>query len=196
MSRSCLALTTLAAAAMLATPASAHVGAGGLGGFQAGVLHPLTGLDHVVAMVAVGLWGGILGRPAVWLLPVAFPLAMAVSGAAAVAGMPLPGVEIGIALSGIVLGFCVLMALRPPLSVALVLVAVFAVFHGHAHGMELPDAANPATYALGFVLATGALHLAGVAVGLAWRNRFGQVVVRALGGAIALTGAAFLTGLA
>lgn len=179
----------------LAGPAAAHTG-GVVGGLQSGFLHPILGLDHVVAMIAVGLWGGILGRPAIWALPVAFPLMMAVAGAGAVAGLPLPGVETGIALSGIVLGLMVLLAARPPLWVAVAAVAVFATFHGHAHGSELPQAANPAAYALGFVVATGLLHLLGILIGALWRWRTGQVAVRATGGAIALAGAAFLTGLA
>jgi len=183
-------------AVLLAGPASAHVGVGNLGGLQAGFLHPIGGLDHVVAMVAVGLWGGILGRPALWLLPIAFPLAMAVSGVAGIIGLPLPGVETGIALSGVVLGLCVLLALRAPLWAAMTLVAVFAVFHGYAHGAELPEAANPTFFALGFVVATGLLHLGGIAIGTVWQWRVGQVAVRALGAAIALAGAAFLTGFA
>lgn len=189
------AAVAAAAALGAAGPASAHTG-GVLGGLQSGFLHPVTGLDHVVAMVAVGLWGGILGRPAIWLLPVLFPLMMAVSGAAAVAGVPLPGVETGIAISGVVLGAMVLLAARPPLWAAMTIVGVFAVFHGHAHGAELPLAANPVSYAVGFVVATGLLHLLGIAVGLLWRWRTGQVAVRAAGGAIALTGAAFLAGIA
>lgn len=181
--------------AALAGPAAAHTG-GVVGGLQSGFLHPILGLDHVVAMVAVGLWGGILGRPAIWVLPVTFPLMMAVAGAAAVAGVPLPGVETGIALSGVVLGLMVLTAARPPLPVAVALVGVFAAFHGHAHGTELPEAANPAAYAVGFVVATGLLHLAGIGVGVLWRWKMGQVAVRTVGGAIAVAGAAFLTGLA
>lgn len=184
-----------AAAVALAGPAIAHTG-GVVGGLQSGFLHPILGLDHVVAMVAVGLWGGVLGRPAIWVLPVAFPLMMALAGAAAVAGVPLPFVEPGIALSGVVLGLLVLTAARPPLWLAVVVVAAFAAFHGHAHGTELPEAANPAAYALGFVVGTGLLHLLGIAVGLLWRWRGGQVAVRAVGGAIAVAGAAFLTGVA
>ena len=186
-----IALATIS----LASPALAHE-ATRFGGLEAGLLHPVTGLDHVVAMVAVGLWGGILGRPALWLLPVIFPLAMAVAGAAGVAQVPLPGVETGIAVSGIVLGLVVLFALRPPLWVAALIVGVFAVFHGHAHGAELPEAANPGLYAVGFVVATGLLHLVGIAIGALWRWRVGQVAVRAAGAAIALAGAAFLTGFA
>lgn len=189
------ALAVAGAMAASAGPAAAHTG-GVVGGLQSGILHPILGLDHVVAMVAVGLWGGILGRPAIWALPVAFPLMMALAGAAAVAGLPLPFVEPGIALSGVVLGLLVLAAARPPLWAAVAVVAVFAAFHGHAHGTELPEAANPAAYALGFVVGTGLLHLVGIAIGLLWQWRGGQVAVRAAGAAIAVAGAAFLTGVA
>ena len=190
-------LSALAAAMIIGSPgpALAHTG-GMIGGLESGLLHPITGLDHVVAMIAVGLWGGILGRPAAWLLPVIFPLAMAISGAAAIAGVPLVGTETGIAVSGIVLGLMVLFVARPPLWVSMIMVGVFAIFHGHAHGLELPEAVNPAFYALGFVVATGLLHLAGIVIGLLWRWRSGQVAVRAAGAAIALAGAAFLTGFA
>ena len=147
-------------------------------------------------MVAVGLWGAILGAPALWMLPVAFPVAMALAGALGVIGVPLPFVEQGIAISSIVLGGMVLFALRPPLSFALAIVAVFAVFHGHAHGTELPASANPVAYAVGFVVATGLLHLAGIAIGFLTRWPAGTVAVRAAGAAIAMGGAAFLTGFA
>lgn len=186
-----LSLATL----LLAFPAWSHSG-GNMSGFQSGLLHPISGFDHVVAMVAVGLWGGILGKPALWLLPVAFPIAMAVAGAAGAAGILLPGIEAGIALSGIILGLMVLFAVRPPLWVAAVVVGFFAVFHGHAHGTELPETADPITYSVGFVIATGVLHLLGVAIGMSWKWRPGQFIVRACGGAIALAGTAFLTGIA
>ena len=198
MPRTSRALLSALTAAMIigfAGPASAHTGAM-IGGLESGLMHPITGFDHVVAMIAVGLWGGILGRPAAWLLPVIFPLAMATSGAAAIAGVPLVGTETGIAVSGLVLGLVVLFVARPPLWVSMIMVGVFAIFHGHAHGLELPEAVNPAIYALGFVVATGLLHLAGIAIGLLWRWRAGQVAVRAAGAAIAIAGAAFLTGLA
>lgn len=180
---------------LLAAPALAHTGQGA-SGLYAGMFHPITGLDHVVAMVAVGLWGGILGKPALWQLPVAFPVIMAVAGAFGVAGIPLPGVEAGIALSGIVLGAMVLFAVQMPVRAAMAIVGVFAVFHGHAHGTELPDAANPMAYALGFVLATGLLHLCGIALGTLGKWPVGRMVVRAAGAAIALAGGAFLTGIA
>ena len=172
--------------------ASAHETTGFSGGFSSGFMHPLLGWDHVAAMVAVGLWGAFLKNPAIWLLPVVFPLVMAVGGALGVAGVPLPGVEIGIAVSAIVLGAMVLLALRPPLWVAVVLVGIFALFHGHAHGTELPHAASPLAYSIGFVLATGLLHLCGITFGLLTRWRFGKTLVRAGGAVIALAGAVFL----
>lgn len=180
---------------LTALPALAHSGEGA-GGLVAGLLHPITGPDHVVAMVAVGLWGAILGAPALWQLPVAFPVVMALAGALAVMGVPLPGVEAGIALSGVVLGLMVLFAVRPPIWVAAVIVSAFAVFHGHAHGTELPASANPVAYAVGFVVATGLLHLVGIAIGMLVKWPAGRVVVRASGAAIALAGGAYLTGIA
>ena len=156
----------------------------------------MLGADHVVAMVAVGLWGAFLGRPALWLLPVIFPLVMAAGGAAGVLGLPLPAVEAGIAASAIVLGAMVALAVRPPLWVAALLVGSFAIFHGHAHGTELPASANPAAFAMGFVIATGLLHLAGIALGALVRWPAGSLLVRAGGGLVSLAGVAFLTGLA
>lgn len=190
-------LKFLLACALLgsALPALAHSSAGdATGGFVAGLLHPVLGWDHVIAMVAVGLWGAFLGLPAIWVLPVVFPLVMALGGALGVAGVPLPGVETGIALSAIVLGAMVALAARPPLIVAAVIVAAFAVFHGHAHGTELPESANPIAFSLGFVIATGLLHVGGIAFGLLVRWPAGRVAVRAAGGVIGLLGAGFLFG--
>lgn len=178
------------------TAAQAHTGAGHAGGFASGFMHPILGWDHVVAMVAVGLWAAFLGRPAIWLLPVVFPLVMALGAAAGILGLPLPAVEAGIALSGVVLGLMVALAVRAPIWVAGVIVGAFAIFHGHAHGTELPQAANPFAYGTGFVLGTGLLHLAGIALGLLTASTAGRTVVRAIGLAIAATGGAFLAGLA
>jgi urease accessory protein len=180
---------------LLALPAAAHTSASDLtGGFAAGFLHPVQGWDHVVAMVGVGLWGAFLGRPAIWVLPVVFPLVMAFGGVLGVAGVPLPAVEIGIALSAIVLGAMVALAARPPLAVAAVIVGAFAIFHGHAHGTELPEAANPLVFSLGFVIATGLLHLCGIAFGLLTKWDWGRFAVRGGGVAIALVGMGFLFG--
>jgi urease accessory protein len=188
-------LAILGVALLAANPALAHTGEG-VGGLMSGFLHPITGPDHVVAMVAVGLWGGILGAPAIWQLPIVFPVVMALAGAVGVMGIPLPGVEVGIAVSGIVLGLMVLFMVRPPIAVAATIVGVFAIFHGHAHGAELPEAANPFAYALGFVVATGLLHLAGIAFGQLMHRPAGLIAVRAAGAAIAVAGGAFLTGFA
>lgn len=178
---------------LLAQSAWAHDATAVAGGFGSGFMHPILGWDHVAAMVAVGLWGAVLGQPAMWILPVTFPLVMALGGALGVAGVPLPGVEIGIAVSALILGAMVLAAARPPLWLAALIVAVFAVFHGHAHGTELPQAVSPLAYSLGFVLSTGLLHMAGIAVGLLTHWRQGYLLVRAGGGLIALAGAVFLT---
>ncbi|MBS0442761.1 MAG: HupE/UreJ family protein [Proteobacteria bacterium] len=186
-------LALLAAFALAAPLAQAHEGAGLAGGFMSGFAHPLLGWDHVIAMLAVGLWGAFLGAPALWLLPVVFPLVMAAGGALGVLGVPLPAVEVGIAASAVALGGVVAGALRPPLWVAALLVALFAIFHGHAHGTELPQAANPLAYSLGFVIATGLLHLTGIALGLLTRWPAGRVAVRGMGAGIALLGVLFLT---
>jgi len=167
-------------------------GPGTWSALAAGLLHPLTGPDHVIAMVAVGLWGAVLGTPALWLLPVVFPLVMALGGAAALVGLPMPGVEIGIALSGLALGLAVALRWRAPLALAAVLVGAFAVFHGHAHGTELPQAASPLAYSAGFVISTGLLHLAGVAFGAWGRSPAGWVAIRSAGGLIAAGGLWFL----
>jgi urease accessory protein len=183
-----------AAAILLPGAAVAHTEVGIAGGFLSGFTHPIFGFDHVVAMVAVGLWGAFLGQPAIWLLPVVFPVVMAFGGLAGVLDVPLPGVEMGIALSAVALGAMVALALRPPLWVAAVLVGAFAIFHGHAHGTELPEAANPLAYGVGFVIATGLLHLSGIALGLLSRWPAGLQAVRIGGGAIACVGLYFLAG--
>ena len=176
----------------LPSTASAHTETGAVGGFISGFVHPLTGLDHVVAMVAVGLWGAFLGAPAIWILPVVFPVVMALGGALGVLGVPMPGVETGIALSGVILGLMVAFAAKPPLKIAGAIVGIFAIFHGHAHGTELPEAADALTYAAGFVIATGLLHLSGISVGLLARWPWGKIAVRTGGVAIAAVACGFL----
>ena len=147
--------TASAAFLLAANPVAAHEQVGVAGGLFSGFLHPLTGLDHLVAMVAVGIWGAQLGAPAIWILPITFPLVMALGGVLGVLHVPLPMPEVAIALSALVLGAAVAARLRVPFAVAAVIVAVFAIFHGHAHGVELPTAANPLAYGVGFVVATG-----------------------------------------
>ncbi len=173
-------------------PALAHNKGGEAAGLAAGLSHPVSGLDHVLAMVAVGLWGAQLGPPAVWLLPVAFPMVMALGGTLGLVGVHLPGVEIGIALSAIGLGAAVLFEAKPKLAAAAALVGFFAIFHGHAHGTELPEGANGLLYSIGFVVATGLLHLAGVGIGLVHRWPAGRTVLRLTGAFVAFAGLAFL----
>jgi urease accessory protein len=180
------------ALALFAMPALAHVQQGQAAGFLTGLAHPVSGLDHVLAMVAVGLWGAQLGRPALWLLPVTFPMVMALGGFLGLVGIPLPGVEVGIALSALALGVAVAASWRPPLAVAALLVAGFAVFHGHAHGTELPEGQSGLTYSIGFVVATGLLHLGGITVGAIHRWPAGRVTLRVLGAVVATAGLLFL----
>jgi urease accessory protein len=183
----------LSVALLLATlPALAHVQEGQAAGFLTGLAHPVSGLDHVLAMVAVGLWGAQLGVPAIWLLPVTFPLVMAFGGFLGLVGIPLPGVETGIALSALALGLAVATSWRPPLAISALMVAAFAVFHGHAHGTELPAGQSGLTYSIGFVMATGLLHLAGISIGLIHRWPVGRVALRVLGAGVAVGGLFFL----
>jgi urease accessory protein len=177
---------------LAATPAAAHTGTGLPGGFVSGFMHPLSGFDHMLAMVSVGLWGAFLGRPLVFALPVIFPTVMAFGGLLAMLGVHLPPVEIGIAISVLVLGGVIAAAYVAPVWLACVIVAIFAIFHGYAHGKELPSAADPIGYSVGFVLATGLLHVVGIGIGTIHDRKGGMLVVRGLGGAIALCGCFFL----
>jgi urease accessory protein len=182
------------ATAVVLLPATAHAHAqvGETSGFAVGFVHPLSGLDHIIAMVAVGLWGAQLGSPAIWMLPVTFPLVMAFGGFLGLIGVPLPGVEIGIALSGVLLGAAVMTESRPPLYVAAALVAIFAICHGHAHGAELPPGTSGLIYSIGFVVATGLLHACGIGIGTIHRWSYGRLALRALGGLISAGGVFFL----
>lgn len=174
------------------TRALAHTQGSQGAGLLSGLRHPVSGLDHILAMIAVGLWGAQLGRPALWILPVTFPMVMAFGGMAGLMGLALPGIEIGIAVSAIILGVLVGWEARPPLGVAVVVVGVFAIFHGHAHGAELPAGADALLYSIGFVVATGCLHATGIGLGLIHRWPAGKLALRAAGVAVALAGVCFL----
>jgi urease accessory protein len=177
---------------LVTAPAAAHMGTGLPGGFASGFVHPLSGIDHLLAMVSVGLWGAFLGRPLIYVLPVVFP-AMMVAGA--IMGMfvvPLPPVEAGIAVSVLVLGGCIALSVKAPVWAACLVVALFAVFHGYAHGKELPSAADPVSYSAGFVLATGLLHVSGISLGFLNDRPNGLLATRSVGGVIAAVGAWFL----
>ena len=184
----------LALLVLLPGLALGHVesGVAGDGGFVSGLVHPVTGLDHVVAMVAVGLWGAVLGTPAIWILPIAFPLIMTIGAVLGILGLSVPAIDLGIALSAIVLGGMVAANARPSLVIAFLLIAFFAIYHGYPHGAALPDFGVPILYAAGFVVATGLLHLAGIAFGLLYRWPSGKVAVRAMGAIIAAIGGYFL----
>jgi len=194
-----ITVVTIVAAAMIAIPtvASAHPGHEGTPGLMPGFLHPLGGLDHILAMVAVGLFAARLGGRALWLVPASFVVTMAVAGVAGMTGFALPYVEAGIALSILVLGAAIALEWTMPVAAAMGLVAFFAVFHGHAHGAEMPQTMSGLAYGAGFVAATAALHALGIGLGLVI-GRSGEAASRRIlqigGGAAALAGAALLAG--
>lgn len=172
--------------------AHAHVEQGQAVGFVIGLEHPWSGLDHVLAMIAVGLWGAQLGNPAMWVLPITFPMMMSLGAMMGLMGIPLPGIEIGIAVSAILLGIMILGEVRPNLIAAAVLVGFFAIFHGHAHGTELPAGQSGLLYSMGFVIATGCLHGIGIIIGLVHRWPAGKVALRGAGAFITVMGVFFL----
>ncbi len=181
------------ASASLAGPALAHTGAGAVHGFGAGLLHPLTGVDHLLAMVAVGLWAGLTGGRARLAYPLAFVAMMLAAGWWGMSGASLPGVEAGIAVSIVILGLAIVVRATPPLAAGAAACAIFAIFHGHAHGAELPEGASGPGYAAGFVIATAGLHGAGLVLA-AQLARYAPMVARALGGGLVLAGVAILAG--
>ena len=186
------ALAGFLMAMLWAQAAFAHAQTGEAVGFLTGFRHPISGLDHVLAMVAVGLWGAQLGAPAIWLLPVSFPMVMAVGGMLGLMGVHLPGIEYGIAASAILLGAAVMFEARPPVAVAATLVGFFAIFHGHAHGTELPPNQSVLLYSMGFVIATGCLHAVGIGIGAVHRWAWGEKVVRLAGSLVAMGGVFFM----
>ena len=190
-------LTVFAATLLFATAAEAHTGAGAASGLSHGFLHPIGGLDHILAMVGVGLLGYVVGGRALWLVPASFIGMMAVGGALGVSGIGIPFVEAGIALSIVVIGAALAFGSSLPLALAMALAGGFAVFHGHAHGTEMPLAASGLTYGLGFMAATALLHAVGLGAGFALNKVAGEVSTRAarVGGAVlSLSGLGILTG--
>lgn len=191
-------LPALAAAlALLPGAAFAHTGVGDTSGFVHGFMHPVGGIDHVLAMIAVGVFAVVLGGRALWLVPLSFVAMMAVGFVLGIGGVDVPFVELGIGLSSVVIGAVAASGRPMPVAAAMGLVGVFAVFHGHAHGAEMPADAGGIEYALGFVAATALLHLAGIAgalgvAGLA--GRFGRRLAQLAGAAFALGGVGVLAG--
>ncbi len=190
-------LPVFAAALLVASAAEAHTGVGAASGLSHGFFHPLGGLDHILAMVGVGLLGVVIGGRALWLVPASFIAMMAVGGALGVAGVGIPFVEAGIALSVVVIGAALAFGSKLPVALAMAVAGGFAVFHGHAHGTEMPLAASGLTYGLGFMAATALLHGLGIGAGFAVSKVAGEATRRAarVGGALlSLSGLALLTG--
>jgi urease accessory protein len=183
--------------ALFPTTVLAHTGVGETSGFVHGFLHPIGGLDHALAMVAVGLFAARLGGRALWLVPLAFVGVMAVGGALGMAGAEVALVEIGIAFSIVILGAVIALRLDLPVIAAMALVGFFAIFHGHAHGAEMPETTSGLTYGAGFILATALLHAVGISlcllIGTAGQ-RLGHRIAQVAGGAMAITGFAILGG--
>jgi urease accessory protein len=178
--------------------ALAHVGVGERSGVAHGFLHPVSGFDHILAMVAVGLFAAYLGGRALWLVPLSFVAMMAFGGVLGMAGIGLPFAEIAIGLSVVVLGIIVATRVNPQLAVAMALVGFFAIFHGHAHGAEMPEIASGLAYGVGFILATALLHAIGIGVGILIGKagqRYSRTISQIAGGAMALAGIAILGGL-
>jgi urease accessory protein len=168
--------------------AHAHVGIGETSGFLHGVSHPLTGIDHLCAMFAVGIWAAQTGGRAIWAVPLAFVSVMLLGGALGMGGVHFPFAETGIALSVLMLGVFIAAAVRLPVSVSILIVGMFALCHGHAHGAEMPATASVLGYAGGFALATALLHVAGIGLGVGMEKIASARFVRFAGGAIALFG--------
>lgn len=180
---------------LLVSPvAFAHSGHSHESGLSDGALHPLTGVDHILAMITVGLWASQLGGRAQWLLPLTFVGLMFGGGLLASVGMELPAVEHGIAASVLILGLAVACAARPPMWLVMTLVGLFAIFHGHAHMTEMSSRHSVAAYALGFVISTIALHAVGLVLGIGARRLASTNVIRITGGAIAACGLMIFVG--
>lgn len=177
-----------------AGPAEAHLFGVADGGWAEGLSHPFSGVDHVLAMVGVGIWAAQIGGPGVFLLPVAFLAAVAWGGVVGGSGLPVPGVETGTAASVAALGLAIALAAKPPLPASLSMVGLFALFHGHAHGTELPETASPVLYGLGLLLATALLHAIGLAVGSLTRSSIGTRLLRVGGAVLVVSGMVLLAG--
>jgi urease accessory protein len=191
-------LILVAAALLASSAAQAHVGVGDPSGFGHGFAHPVSGIDHILAMVAVGLFAAHLGGRALYLVPLSFVAMMIVGGALGVMGVSLPFVEVGIGLSVVVFGIAVAVGLNMPAALAMLLVGFFAIFHGHAHGTEMPESVSGLAYGAGFVFATVLLHALGIGLGLAIGRTtsrvYGQRILQAAGATMTLVGLAILSG--
>lgn len=168
--------------------AYAHTGIGHTIGFSHGFTHPFGGLDHILAMVAVGIWAAQVGGKATWVVPSTFVSVMVIGGIVGIAGITLPFVEPGIVLSVLILGVLITAAARLPLAASAAIVGLFALFHGHAHGTEIPTAVSGFGYGIGFALATAFLHLSGIGIGIMFKNESRMLLVRSAGAMITVGG--------
>ena len=185
------AMIASALSLLLPTAAMAHVGVEAHGSFFSGLVHPLGGIDHLAAMIAVGLWAAMIGGNRIWIWPAAFVGAMIGGGILGYSGVHIPFVEPTIAASALVLGLAIAFAVRAPIGIGVTLIAAAGIFHGHAHGMEAP-AGDWLGYVAGFVLATALLHAGGIAVGRILKSDAGLIAARALGGVTAVLGLVLL----
>jgi urease accessory protein len=184
-----MALMKMAGVLMLLQGALlAHTGAGMTSGFGTGFFHPVGGADHVLAMVAVGLWAVQMGGRALWIVPSAFVVMMLLGGILGISGVEVPFIETGILASVVILGALIAAGAKPSVALSAAIVGLFAIFHGHAHGAEMPLDAGALFYSIGFVLATAMLHVAGIAAGRALESTYTARVARFGGGAIASAG--------
>lgn len=185
-----MGISAFALALTVAPPAFAHMGHGEVASFMSGLAHPVLGLDHLLAMVTVGLWAALVGGRSLWVWPASFVGSMLVGGALAMNGVALPGVELVIAASVVALGFAVVLGLKPQIVLGAVLIALFGIAHGHAHGLEAPQIGSDFVYVAGFVLTTLMLHGVGLALAMATQTRYAPTITRVLGGLAASAGIA------
>jgi urease accessory protein len=187
-----LTIAALAAGSAFAHPGHPDSMTTASASFSTGFAHPFSGIDHLLAMLAVGLWAAQNKRSAMWVLPLAFPLMMVIGALLAFAGLEIPAAETGIAASVAVLGLLIAFAVKMPLRASTAIVSLFALFHGYAHGSELPHGSSAVMYGLGFVLATALLHAMGLGIGLFAGKQMAGKVVRIGGIGIAVVGACLL----
>jgi urease accessory protein len=189
-----IVLAVLAATLLVPSLAHAHVGVGETGGFFHGMEHPLSGLDHICAMVAVGLWAAQMGGRAIWSVPLTFVMVMALAGTLGILGIHVPLVETGIVASVLALGVFIAASINLPLAASIIVVGLFAIFHGHAHGAEMPETASGLAFGVGFILATAFLHACGIGLGVAIQRLTTPAIVRFAGVAILLCGGYLMLG--
>jgi len=181
-------LSSAALLTMLATGAEAHTGHGATNAFAAGLAHPLEGFDHLLAILAIGLWAGLVGGRGLWLWPVSFVGAMLIGGALGMTGVPMPLVELGIVGSVIVIGLAAALAFSPSVMIGMAVAALAGLLHGHAHGTEVPADASGLAYAAGFAIATALLHTLGIAAAVAATRFSLPIAARTAGGLTAVAG--------